>query len=79
MGIARIDGPQASWRDERLASYAGPVAFDGVGPQRVYAECGLGLALMDERWQQEDVISNRVFEISSVGAVSICPDMPWTR
>ena len=79
MGIARIHGPEASWRGEALSSYQGPVAFDGMGPQRIYAECGLGLALMDERWQQEDIVSNRIFEISSVGAVSICPDMPWTR
>jgi hypothetical protein len=79
MGIAHIHGPEASWKGESLASYKGPVAFDGVGPQRIYAECGMGLALMDERWQQEDIISNRIFEISSVGAVSVCPDMPWTR
>jgi glycosyltransferase involved in cell wall biosynthesis len=79
MGILRIHGPEAAWRAEGYHSYQGPAAFDGVGPQRVYAQCGIGLALMDERWQREDVISNRVFEISSVGAVSICPDMPWTR
>jgi len=79
LGIARIHGPRASWEPENLSSYAGPVAFDGVGPQRVYAECGIGLALLDERWQQEDIVSNRIFEISSVGAVSVCPDMPWVR
>jgi hypothetical protein len=79
MGILRIQGPEASWAADGYASYAGPAAFDGIGPQRAYAECGIGLVLMDERWQREDVISNRVFEISSVGAVSICPDMPWTR
>ncbi len=78
-GILGIHGPEASWRTEGYASYRGPVAFDGHGPQRIYAECGLGLALMDERWRREDVISNRVFEIASVGAVAICPDMPWTR
>jgi len=78
-GILTIHGPEASWHAEGYASYRGPVAFDGVGPQRTYAECGLGLALMDERWRREDVISNRIFEIASVGAVAICPDMPWTR
>ena len=78
-GILGIHGPEASWREEGYASYRGPVPFDGVSPQRIYAECGLGLALMDERWRREDVISNRVFEIASVGAVAICPDMKWTR
>lgn len=79
MGIMRIHGPEESWRAQGYASYRGPVGFDGAGPQRIYAECGIGLAMMDERWQREDVISNRIFEISSVGAVSICPDMPWSR
>ncbi|HUA76482.1 MAG TPA: glycosyltransferase, partial [Acetobacteraceae bacterium] len=78
-GILAIHGPEESWREEGYASYRGPIPFDGVSPQRIYAECGLGLALMDERWRREDVISNRVFEIASVGAVAICPDMPWTR
>ena len=78
-GIFCIHGPEESWRGEKYTSYCGPVAFDGSGPQHRYAECGIGLALMDERWRREDVISNRIFEISSVGAVSICPDMPWTR
>jgi len=78
-GILRIRGPEASWALDGYVSYDGPADFDGVGPQRAYAEAGIGLALMDERWLREDVISNRIFEISSVGAVSLCPDMPWTR
>ena len=78
-GVLRIHGPQHSWEQQGLKGYAGPVPFDGVGPQRAYAEFGIGLAMMDDRWIQEDVISNRIFEISSVGAVAICPDMPWTR
>jgi Glycosyl transferase family 2 len=78
-GVLRIHGPTPSWEGQGLSSYAGPVPFDGVGPQRTYAQFGIGLAMMDDRWIQEDVISNRIFEISSVGAVAICPDMPWTR
>ena len=78
-GVLRIHGPTHSWQTQGLSSYAGPVPFDGVGPQRAYAQFGIGLAMMDDRWIQEDVISNRIFEISSVGAVAICPDMPWTR
>ncbi len=78
-GILAIHGPEAAWRRESYQSYAGPVPFDGLGPQRVYAERGIGLAIMDEEWWREDVISNRIFEISSVGAVAICQDMPWIR
>ncbi len=37
--LLRIHGPEGSWRKEGLKSYAGPVPFDGAGPQRIYAEC----------------------------------------
>ncbi len=79
MNILRIHGPSASWEKDGYAGYRGPVAFDGMGPQGVYAETGAGLVLMDQQWLQEDVISNRIFEISSVGAVAFCPDIPWIR
>jgi hypothetical protein len=78
-GILSIHGPEERWRAEAYECYAGPVPFDGLGPQRIYAECGLGLAAMGDKWWRADVISNRIFEISSVGAVAICQDMPWTR
>jgi hypothetical protein len=78
-GILAIHGPEERWRGHAYKSYAGPVPFDGVGPQRIYAECGIGLALMDEEWWRGDVTSNRIFEIASVGAVAICQDMKWTR
>jgi hypothetical protein len=77
--IIRIFGPEAAWKSERYRTYSGPLPFDGLAPQRVYARYGIGLALLADRWWQEDVISNRIFEIASVGAVAICPDMPWTR
>ena len=79
MNLLRIHGPKAAWDHKGYASYRGPVDFDGMGPQRVYAECGAGLVLLDQKWQDEDVISNRIFEISSVGAVAFCPDIPWIR
>lgn len=77
--IIRIFGPEAFWRAEEYESYGGPLPFDGLAPQRAYSINGMGLALLADRWWQEDVISNRLFEIASVGAVAICPDMPWTR
>ena len=78
-GIIRIFGPESAWKQEDCPAYRGPLPFDGLAPQRSYARHGIGLALLADRWWQEDVISNRIFEIVSVGAVAICPDMPWTR
>lgn len=75
----RIFGPEASWKAQGYRTYGGPLPFDGLAPQRTYAQYGIGLALLADRWWREDVISNRIFEIASVGAVAICPDMPWTR
>ena len=77
-GILRIHGPTASWPDG-LRSYAGPLPFDGIGPQKTYCEFGMGLVLLSADHLREDVITNRIFEISSVGAISICPDIPWIR
>jgi hypothetical protein len=77
-GILRIHGPKHSW-PTGLASYHGPLPFDGVSPQKTYASCGLGLVLLSAGHLREDVISDRIFQISSVGAVSICPDIPWIR
>lgn len=81
--ILRIFGPEAAWEPEgspeSYRAYRGSLPFDGLAPQRTYARHGIGLALLHERWWQEDVISNRIFEIVSVGAVAICPEMPWTR
>jgi hypothetical protein len=78
-GLLAIHGPEDRWRDRNYRSYQGPVPFDGLGPQRIYAERGIGLAIMDEAWWRGDVTSNRIFEIASVGAVAICQDMAWTR
>jgi hypothetical protein len=77
-GILRIHGPTQSWPNG-LRSYAGPLPFDGIGPQKTYSECGIGLVLLSADHLRDDVVTNRIFEISSVGAVAICPDTPWIR
>lgn len=77
--ILRIHGPNASWKNERYVSYAGPLPFDGIAPQKAYARAGIGLVLLSADHLKEDVISNRIFEIVSVGAMAICPDIPWIR
>jgi hypothetical protein len=76
--ILRIHGPTHSWPNG-LRSYAGPLPFDGVGPQMTYCEFGIGLVLLSADHLREDVVTNRIFEISSVGAAAICPDIPWIR
>lgn len=78
-GLLSIHGPAHSWESRGLQSYKGPLPFDGVSPQMAYSQAGLGLALLSAEHLRWDVISNRIFEISSVGAVSLCPDMPWVR
>jgi Glycosyl transferase family 2 len=75
----KLHGPHASWDKETYKSYCGPLPFDGVAPQKAYAESGIGLVLLSAEHLREDVISNRIFEISSVGALSICPATPWIR
>lgn len=73
-----IYGPQHAWRHiPNSPAYKGPLPFDGEGPQKKYAENALGLVLLADKHLLDDVVSNRIFEITSVGAVAICPRMPW--
>lgn len=74
-----IHGPRASWEPLHYYSYKGPLPFDGISPQLAYSRAGIGLVLLSEQHLREDIISNRIFEIASVGAVAICPESPWVR
>jgi hypothetical protein len=75
----RIYGPEGSWDYLQGEKYFGSPAFDGYGPQKEYAAHGVGLAVLSRGHVLDDVISNRIFEICSVGAAAICPDIPWVR
>ena len=75
----RIYGPKDSWEYLQGVRYFGSPAFDGYGPQKEYARYGVGLAVLSRGHALDDVISNRIFEITSVGAAAICPDIPWVR
>lgn len=75
----RIYGPAESWEYLQGQKYFGQTAFDGNSVQREYAAHGVGLAVLSRGHALDDVISNRIFEITSVGAVAICPDIPWVR
>ena len=78
-GLVEIYGPPTAWGQLSGGSYRGALPFDGEAPQRTYARNGAGLVLLSEQHLRDDVISNRVFEIASVGAVAVACDTPWLR
>jgi hypothetical protein len=75
----RIYGPPRGWEYLRTKSYCGEVPFDGQSVQRIYALFGIGLVVLSTQHMIDDVVSNRIFEIASVGAAAICPQIPWIR
>jgi phosphoglycerol transferase len=75
----RIYGPEGAWDYLKGRGYYGSPPFDGESVQRTYARCGAGLAVLSKNHTLDDIISNRIFEITSVGAAAICPDIPWIR
>ena len=76
----RIHGPEEAWAYlSKTPSYKGSVPFDGVSVQATYARHGVGLVVLSREHRLDDVISNRIFEIASVGAIAICPDVPWIK
>ena len=75
----RIYGPEGSWDYLKGRGYFGSPPFDGESVQQIYARCGAGLAVLSKNHTLDDIISNRIFEITSVGAAAICPDIPWIR
>ena len=72
-----IYGPEEAWRGINQKAYKGSLPFDGCSVQEKYKENGMGLVLLSDRHLADDVISNRVFEITSVGAIAICCRIPW--
>ena len=77
-GVA-VFGPEDAWQDLPAKSRGGALPFDGAAVQRAYTERGIGLCLLSDGHYREGIMSNRIFEIASVGAVVICPDIPWVR
>jgi len=72
-----IFGPAKSWQDINRKSYKGTLGFDGMSVQEKYRQNGVGLVLLSDKHLADDVISNRIFEITSVGAIAICCRTPW--
>ncbi len=71
-------GPARSWAYLQRG-YCGQTPFDGQSVQSTYAAKGAGLVVLSRNHALDDIISNRIFEITSVGAAAICPDQPWIR
>jgi hypothetical protein len=75
----RVHGPEKSWTYLNGRGFHGPLPFDGESVQKTYAQFGVGLVLLSKEHALDDIITNRLFEITSVGAVAICPDIPWVK
>jgi phosphoglycerol transferase len=75
----QIFGPEHSWAHICRNGYGGSIPFDGVGVQAKYAACGIGLCMLSDQHYRDNIVSNRIFEITSVGAIALCCDIPWIR
>lgn len=75
----RIYGPEGAWGNIPQETYKGQVPFDGVSVQKEYRRYAAGLVCLSQEHLLDDVVSNRIFEIASVGACAICPDTAWMR
>ncbi|HLG96332.1 MAG TPA: glycosyltransferase family A protein [Bryobacteraceae bacterium] len=74
-----ICGPEHSWRHICRQGYGGTLPFDGMSVQAKYSANGIGLCMLSDLHLSDDVVSNRLFEITSVGAIALCCDIPWIR
>lgn len=74
-----ICGPENGWKHINKSAYGGALAWDGASVPARYAVNGIGLCMLSDDHLRDDVISNRIFEITSVGAIALCCDIPWIR
>ncbi len=75
----QIHGPDHCWPHISPDGYGGPIPFDGASVQARYAANGIGLCMLSDFHLRDDIISNRLFEITSVGSIALCCDIPWIR
>jgi hypothetical protein len=72
-----IYGRKVAWEPMKIPAYKGEIAYDGLSVIEMYRQNGIGLNIQGDHHVQEDVISNRVFEITAAGAVCLTCRMPW--
>jgi hypothetical protein len=75
----QLCGPAKAWAQINQRSYGGSVPWDGTSVQERYAANGIGLCMLSDDHLRSDVVSNRVFEITAIGAIAFCCDTPWIR
>jgi len=75
----QLCGPAKAWARINQRSYGGAVPWDGSSLQERYAANGIGLCMLSDDHFRSDVVSNRIFEITAVGAIAFCCDTPWIR
>ncbi|MGE3769781.1 MAG: hypothetical protein AB7G06_02390 [Bdellovibrionales bacterium] len=74
----RVYGREDRWAGfVQKQGYGGPVGFDGNVVRELYAKNGIGLNILGDDYARDNVITNRIGEISSVGAVTISVRIPW--
>lgn len=73
----KLYGPPEYWKHLRIPAYRGKIPFTANGLMDVYRNAGVGLALQSAYYTYDDVISNRIFELNSAGAVVITAQMPF--
>ncbi len=73
----RLYGRDTGYTEDARKSYYGVVPFDGKSVFNVYREAGVGLCLHRSEFIQDDVPTNRIFEIAASSAVVICTRMPF--
>src|SRR5688572_23594760 len=76
-GLAEFYGPREKWLPFNNPAYKGEVKFDGLAVMEKYRTNAIGLNIQGDHHVREDVISNRIFEITAVGAVGVSCRMPW--
>jgi len=75
----KIFGPKCKWQSIVGSSYKRELPYDEDSVIKSYQANGVGLALQSAFYVYDDVISNRIFEINSAGAVVITPNMPFVE
>jgi hypothetical protein len=77
LGIIRIYGP-AKINNKKVWSgfrtYSGQIPFDGISLIENISKCGISLVFSSNAHIQSGLMSNRLFESVSAGAVVICDD-----
>jgi hypothetical protein len=50
-----------------------------VAERRIFAAFGAGIVILSDQHDMDAAALYRLCEIVSVGAVAVCPDIPWIR